>query len=137
VWVNKITEYVISLFTHLKYRNVNFLREESRTLEDLLFILSEHVLSKPAQYLLQYLITKLNIHIKHPETLLFITLPYYQARLAFIYEMVHKGFNYLLTLCFQFEIFNKIVGCLPVKKTTRWFQNKYQDYCYKTPNFFQ
>jgi hypothetical protein len=65
-------------------------------LEDLLFLLSPHILAKPTQYLLQYLISKLKIHRKYPETLFFVTLPYN-----------------------QYAIFNKIVECLPIRETTR------------------
>ena len=62
-----------------------------------MFLLSPHLLTKPAQYLLQYLLTKHKIHRKHPETLFFASLPFY-----------------------EFAIFNKIVESLPMSDTTRW-----------------
>ena len=74
----------------------NFREPETSNLEDLLFLLSPHILSKPTQYLLQYLVSKLKIHKKHPETLFFVALPYN-----------------------SYAIFGKIVECLPIRETTR------------------
>jgi hypothetical protein len=66
-------------------------------LEDLLFLLSAHILAKPTQYLLQYLVSKLKVHRRHPETLFFVTLPYN-----------------------EFAIFNRIVECLPMRDSTKY-----------------
>ena len=75
----------------------------SNSLEDLLFLLSPHLLSKQAQYLLQYLLTKHKIHRKHPETLFFASLPFY-----------------------EFAVFNKIVESLPMSETTRLVASNFQ-----------
>jgi len=84
----------------------NFCSEvPSRSLEDLLILLSPHFLSKPAQYLLQYLLAKHKIHRKHPETLFFASVPFY-----------------------EFAIFNKIVECLPMREaSTRLKFSLYND----------
>ena len=44
--------------------------------EDLLFLLSPHLLKPSAQYLLQYLVARHAIHVKHAETLLFCAIPH-------------------------------------------------------------
>ena len=65
--------------------------EEPRDLEDLLFLLSPYLLKPPAQYLLQYLVTRHDIHRKHAETLLFALIPYYQ------YTIFHRMVDALPT----------------------------------------
>ena len=50
--------------------------EVGRDIEDLLFLLSPHLLKPSAQYLLQYLVVRHTVHVKHAETLLFCAIPY-------------------------------------------------------------
>jgi hypothetical protein len=60
--------------------------------EDVLYLLTPYMLKRPAQCLLQYLLTKHKVHVKHPEALFFSTLPYY-----------------------EYAIFNRIVEALPIR----------------------
>ena len=48
------------------------------TLDDLLYLLTPHVLKRETQYLLQYLISRHKIHQDHSEALFFTTLPHYE-----------------------------------------------------------
>lgn len=66
--------------------------DKKTTVEDLLFLLTPYVLERPAQYVLQYLVTKHKVHQKHAETLFFSTIPYY-----------------------DYAIFNRIVDALPLR----------------------
>lgn len=77
--------------------------EEGITLEDFLYLLSPYTLTKAAQYLLQYMVSKKKAHLSHPLALFCSTLPYY-----------------------EYAIFNRIVGCLPAsdsnKDYPRWIE---------------
>jgi len=53
-------------------------RLESEHIEDLLLLVSPYTLLKPAQWILQLLVTKYKVHYKHPETFFFCVLPFYE-----------------------------------------------------------
>ena len=80
----------------------------SRTLEDLLFLLTPHLSRPAAQYILQLLVTKHKVHVNYPETLLFSVIPYFEKTL-----------------------FNRVVEALPVRfgkaraeeEFPRWVEN--------------
>ncbi len=59
-------------------------------IRDLLFLLTPHMLKQPAQYVLQYLVTRHKIHFEMPEALFFASFPH-----------------------FEHVIFNRIVDSLP------------------------
>ena len=48
-----------------------------KCIEDLLFLLSPHISRLPAQYVLQYLITRHKVHVNSAESLIFAIIPYY------------------------------------------------------------
>ena len=48
-----------------------------KRIEDLLFLLSPHISRLPAQYVLQYLITRHKVHVNSAESLIFAIIPYY------------------------------------------------------------
>ena len=55
--------------------------DEEKSIEDIFFLLSPHLLEASAQHVLQYLVTKHKVHIKYPELLLFSAIPYYQYKI--------------------------------------------------------
>ena len=48
-----------------------------KCVEDFLFLLSPHISRLPAQYVLQYLITRHKVHVNSAESLIFAIIPYY------------------------------------------------------------
>jgi len=58
---------------------------ESEVIEDLLFLISPFTLLKPAQWILQLLVTRHKVHYKYPELFFFCVLPFYE------YEIYSKA----------------------------------------------
>ena len=76
-----------------------------KSVEDILFFLSSRISQPSAQYVLQYLITKHQVHTKFTETLLFAVIPHFEK-----------------------TIFHRVVEALPTSQTQnedypKWVEN--------------